>query len=106
MGGRALAARVTRVGYYWPRSLKDVEDFANKCLKCQERKPVPHCSPEELTSITAPWLFAQWGLDLIGPFPAARGGAKFVIFAVDYFTKWVEVEALISITSRTIMKFK
>ncbi|XP_040999461.1 uncharacterized protein LOC121245376 [Juglans microcarpa x Juglans regia] len=46
-----------------------------------------------------------WGLDLISPFPAARGGAKFVVVAVNYFTKWIETEARASISSRIITKF-
>lgn len=55
--------------------------------------------------ITAPWPFAQWGMDLINPFLAARVGSKFVVVAVDYFTKWIEAEALASISSQTITKF-
>lgn len=35
----------------------------------------------------------------------AKGVAKFMMVVVNYFTKWVEVEALVSITSQTIMKF-
>ncbi|XP_075656371.1 uncharacterized protein LOC142626433 [Castanea sativa] len=31
---------------------------------------------EELTPITAPWPFAQWGLDIMGPFPTAIRNSK------------------------------
>lgn len=70
------------------------------------RTPASTARPlEELTSITTPWPFVQWGLDLIGPFPVARGGAKFVMVVADYFMKSGEAEALASSTSRTITKF-
>jgi len=44
-----------------------------------------------------PWPFAKWGIDILGPFPLGRGQTKFMIVAVDYFTKWIEAEALTKI---------
>ncbi|CAL8164130.1 unnamed protein product [Prunus armeniaca] len=49
--------------------------------------------------------FAQWGLDLIGPMPDGKGQIKYAIVAVDYFTKWAEVEALVTITTTRIETF-
>ncbi|KAL0438987.1 UNVERIFIED_CONTAM: hypothetical protein Slati_2381700 [Sesamum latifolium] len=40
----------------------------------------------------------QWGIDIVGPFPLAAGQRKFLLVAVDYFTKWVEAEPLARIT--------
>ena len=57
---------------------------------------------EELTPITAPWPFAQWGLDIIGPFPIVVRQLKFLIAGIDYFIKWVEVEALATITEKNV----
>ncbi|KAM2879174.1 hypothetical protein FF1_014699 [Malus domestica] len=53
----------------------------------------------------SPWPFAQWGLDLIGPMPAGKGKVRYAIVAVDYFTKWVEVEPLATITEAKIEDF-
>ncbi|GJR63321.1 reverse transcriptase domain-containing protein [Tanacetum coccineum] len=36
----------------------------------------------------------QWGMDILGPLTPARGGAKFVIVAIDYFTKWKRQKAV------------
>ena len=41
----------------------------------------------------------------MGPFPAAVRPLKFLIVGIDYFTKWVEVEALATITERNIQSF-
>ncbi|KAL0447890.1 UNVERIFIED_CONTAM: Ribonuclease HI, partial [Sesamum latifolium] len=38
------------------------------------------------------------GIDIVGPFPLAAGQRKFLLVAVDYFTKWVEAEPLARIT--------
>ncbi|XP_075665641.1 uncharacterized protein LOC142635350 [Castanea sativa] len=45
----------------------------------------------------APWPFAQWGLDIMSPFPIAMRQLKFLVVGIDYFIKWVEVEALATI---------
>lgn len=33
-GGRALARKVLRVDYYWSCTLRDVEEFVRKYVKC------------------------------------------------------------------------
>jgi hypothetical protein len=38
--------------------------------------------------------FQKIGVDLLGPFPTSVNGNKMLIVAVDYLTKWVELEAL------------
>ena len=48
--------------------------------------------------MTAPWPFAQWGLDIMGPFSTAVRQLKFLVVSIDYFTKWVEAEALATIS--------
>jgi transposase InsO family protein len=37
--------------------------------------------------------------------PSRKGGVRFAVVAVDYFTKWAEVEALSSIITKCIEKF-
>jgi hypothetical protein len=76
-GARALAHKLTRAGYYWPSLLHDATQYVKSCDKCQRFANVPRVPPEELTPITSPWPFAQWGLDIMGPFPA---GTKQEIF--------------------------
>ena len=53
----------------------------------------------------SPWPFAVWGIDLIGSLPTGKGGVKYAVVAVDYFTKWVEVEPLASITIKNVLDF-
>ena len=55
--------------------------------------------------MTAPWPFAQWGFDIMGLFPTALRQLKFLVVGIDYFTKWVEVEPLATITEKSIRTF-
>ena len=41
----------------------------------------------------------------MGPFPLRKKQLKFLIIAVDYFTKWVEVEPITMITEAKITNF-
>lgn len=42
---------------------------------------------------------------MIGPLPKGRGVATHVVVAVDYFTKWIEVETLSMIIEKKTTKF-
>jgi hypothetical protein len=42
---------------------------------------------------------------LLGPLPPAQGNLKYVIVALEYFSKWIKAKPLATITSATIHKF-
>ncbi|KAL0444777.1 UNVERIFIED_CONTAM: hypothetical protein Slati_2200400 [Sesamum latifolium] len=44
-------------------------------------------------------------MEIVGPFPLAPEQRKFLLVAIDYFTKWVEAEPLARITEGEVMKF-
>ena len=87
IGARTLAVKTLRQGYYWPTMLKDGTELVRKYKTCQENAKISHLPSEPLTSVTSPWPFQQWGLDIFGPLPIGRGQCKFIIVAMDYFTK-------------------
>ena len=62
-------------------------------------------SMKECMLMSASWSFAQWRLDIVGPFFIAIRQLKFLIFRIDYFTKWVEVEPLATITEKNVWNF-
>ena len=39
------------------------------------------------------------------PFPPTPRGVKFLLVAVDYFTKWIESEPLATITGKKMINF-
>nr|KYP76675.1 Gypsy retrotransposon integrase-like protein 1 [Cajanus cajan] len=72
-GGRTLVAKVLRAGYYWPTLKSDCAHFVKRCVQCQKHGNLIHASAEQLHSISSPWPFALWGMDILGPFPIAKG---------------------------------
>nr|GFB42743.1 hypothetical protein [Tanacetum cinerariifolium] len=49
-------------------------------------------------------IFDVWGIDFMGPFSSSRGN-KYILVAVDYLSKWVEVKALHTNDARVVCKF-
>ncbi|GKV50035.1 hypothetical protein SLEP1_g56750 [Rubroshorea leprosula] len=83
----------------------DAQNYVKKCPTCQFNADDIHMPGEMLSSLTSPWPFAQWGVDLLGPFTKGKGGCTFLIIAVDYFTKWIEAKPLSTTTERKIEEF-
>ncbi|GKV17346.1 hypothetical protein SLEP1_g27861 [Rubroshorea leprosula] len=75
IGGRTLARKLLRHGYYWPTMVEDAHDYVKKCPTCQFNADDIHMPGEMLSSLTSPWPFAQWGVDLLGPFVKGKGAA-------------------------------
>ncbi|XP_017428868.1 uncharacterized protein LOC108336936 [Vigna angularis] len=104
-GKHTLRARILRTGYYWPTIDHDYETFVKKCISCQAHRNDFRVPLEELHGIVSPWSFAQWGMDIVGPLPITKAQNKFLLVAIDYFTKWIEAELLAIISAQCIQKF-
>ncbi|XP_021750302.1 uncharacterized protein LOC110715990 [Chenopodium quinoa] len=104
-GGRSMSLEAMKRGYYWPTMNTDTLAYAKKCDKCQKFGPAINQPPNDLTPILNPIPFAQWGMDIVGPFTSATGGRKFLIVGIDYFTKWIEAEPVVKITANEVKKF-
>jgi hypothetical protein len=105
IGSRPLLGKVFRQGFYWPKAASDAADLVQKCENCQK------CARDQkqlssLTQLIQPtWPLQRWGLDLLGPLPPAQGNLKYVVVAVEYFSKWIEAKPLATITSAIVQKF-
>jgi IS30 family transposase len=105
IGSRPLLGKVFRQGFYWPKVASDAADLVQKCENCQKCARDQN-QPSSLTQLIQPtWPLQRWGLDLLGPLPLAQGNLRYVVVAVEYFSKWIEAKPLATITSATVQKF-
>ncbi|GJZ70234.1 reverse transcriptase domain-containing protein [Tanacetum coccineum] len=104
-GTRSVVAKALRIGYCWPTMHEDARKLIQACQDCQVHKPVPRNPQQKLSPITSPWPFYKWGIDIAGPFPKGPRKVKFLIVAIDYFTKWIEAKPVATITGNQIKKF-
>ncbi|XP_022030653.1 uncharacterized protein LOC110931577 [Helianthus annuus] len=104
-GPRAVVAKIHSAGYYWPGMHEDAVTELRKCRSFQKFAPQTIRPKNSLVPVTAAWPFQKWAVDIVGPFPPAPGKLKYLIVAVDYFTKWVEAKPLAKITADNAKKF-
>ena len=104
-GGRSLANRAITQGYWWPNMQREAQEYDRKCDQCQRFALSIHQPGRILNLLSSPWPFAQWGLDIIGPFPKIVGNKKYLLVSTDYFMKWVETEPLANIKDMDAKRF-
>ena len=91
MNGRMLSKKILRIGYYWNIMEADYVDLVKSCHDFQTQVNLNHVPPNELYSMTFPWPFSVWSIDVIGRIAVkASNGHEYILVAIDYFTKWVE----------------
>ena len=54
--------------------------------------------------MAAPCPFVAWGMDVIRPLePKSSNGHRFILVAIDYFTKWVEAITFKVVTKKEVV---
>src|ERR1044071_7460079 len=67
------------------------------------RRGPDHTEPTFSLAPTAPW--ERVGIDFIGPLPETEKGNKYIITAINYFTKWPEARAVPAATAQVAVEF-
>nr|GEV11545.1 reverse transcriptase domain-containing protein [Tanacetum cinerariifolium] len=80
-------------------------NLIKECNSCQVHRPVPRNPQQKLTPITSPWPFYKLGIDIAGPFSEGPSKVKFLIVAIDYFTKLIEAKPVVAIMGAQVKKF-
>jgi hypothetical protein len=100
-----LVGKAFRHGFYWPTALQDAVELVKTRKACQFHAKQIHMLAQTLQMIPPSWPFAVWGLDIVGPFPRAVGGYRFLYVAIDKFTKWPEATLVVKINKQSTVKF-
>lgn len=77
----------------------------SKHLDCKKHRNVQRVPSTMLSTMTSLVPFARWGLDIVGLLLQGSKNRKFIFVAVDYFTKWEEVEPTTSMSSKMAIDF-
>ena len=84
----------------------DCAAHVRKCHQCQVHGDLKHMPPMPLYTMTLPWPFSTWGIDIIGKIHlTTSNGHEFILVAIDYFTKWVEATSYKVLNSKKVAQF-
>ena len=50
-------------------------------------------------------IFERWEIDIVGPLPITREGNRYIVVAMDYFSRWPEVRPLKAANAETVATF-
>ncbi|XP_042413219.1 uncharacterized protein LOC122002198 [Zingiber officinale] len=105
VGSRTLSRKVLLAGYFRPTLQRDAHKLVNTCLSCQKHQNLTHRPTTLLRTSIVSCPFDQWGMDIVVSFPMAPGQRRFLLVAMDCFSKWVEAEVLARITEDVVIQF-
>ena len=95
--------RRLRQSFYWGQCRRDVEDFCRRCDPCTARKGPSGRSHAPLQQFPVGAPMERVAVDVVGPLPRSDRGNRYVLSAIDYFTKWPEAYALPDQEAETIV---
>src|SRR6266545_4845732 len=49
--------------------------------------------------------YEKWGIDIVGPLPITREGNRYIVVAMDYFSRWPEARPLKAANAETVATF-
>ena len=102
--GRNKMCQHIRRFFYWPSMTSNVAKHCKSCDTCQKQdKQLPkRMLMQNREIVTVP---SERGcIDLVGPFPMAKGGLRFLLTYIDMATRWPEAIPLKKTTTRIIIE--
>lgn len=99
--GNSKTLHRLRGRFYWPGCRQDVELHVHCCDLCTAKKGPTQRSHAPLQQYLVGAPMERVGVDILGPFPTTDTGNRYVLVAMDYFTKWPEAYAVPDQTAAT-----
>lgn len=75
--------------YFWPRLYKELHEYINNCVTCQQRSSF-NSKPLLQETDVPPFPFAKIAVDLSGPYPTSLSGNRYIISFIDIYSSYPE----------------
>ena len=89
--------------YFWETMREDTLDVVKRCEECMKFNNKKSATSNYPLMIGE--AFERIGIDLMGPFEITQAGNKFIVVAIDYLTKYIELDAIKDKNAETIANF-
>lgn len=102
--GIATTLNLMSSRFYWRTMKGDITGYIQSCIQCQKVNPKLSCEAPDLHSVAIPKaVMRQIGID-ISSLPESNG-YRYVVVAIDYFSKWSEAKALTDKSAASVARF-
>ena len=101
--GSEMCIRDRRESYFWPGMRRDIADWYRQCPQCAMSKGSPLRPHGKLQNISVGAPMDLVTIDILSGLPVASDGSKYLLVAVDAFTKWIEAYPLPDQEAHTCM---
>jgi len=93
--------------YFWHSRTTDVKAMVRGCQQCQlvRSSGSIRSGDEQVKNIPVCDLFHRVALDTVGPLPETRSSNKYILVAIDHYSKWCEAKAVVDHGAKTTARF-
>lgn len=93
-----------RQGFYWGQHMHDVQDYYQMCDESTTQKGPTGTSQAQLQQFSTGYPMDRVGIDILRPFPHTEKGNRYVLTAMDYFTKWPKAYSVLNWEAEPIVE--
>lgn len=90
--------------FYWPKLRDDVKKWCAQCDLCSARKGPSRKIKAPCATYVVGSPLERVAIDILGPLPVTEDGNKYILVAMDYFTRWLEAYPLLNQKAETVAK--
>src|SRR6266498_772675 len=89
--------------YLWQNIRKDIKEYAKTCFQCQQRVSIRQNNQKR--TILPTDIFKRWGVDIVRPLLITKERNRYIVVAIDYFSRWSKARSLKAANADTIATF-
>src|SRR6266508_6804292 len=89
--------------YLWQSMRNDIKEYAKICFQCQQRGSMKQNNQKRTIPPTD--IFERWGIDIVGPLSITKEGNRYIVIAIDYFSRWSKAKPLKAANAKTVAMF-
>src|SRR6266545_8273175 len=89
--------------YLWQNMMKDIKEYAKICFQYQQKGSMRQNNQKRTIPLID--IFERWEVDIVGPLPITREGNRYIVVAMDYFSRWPEARSLKAANADTVATF-